>query len=189
MKRVAQTIAVLLLVFSCGIVLGASHHGNYKGYPIVKLIVNGSEVKNDVPAINFNGVTLVPLRIISETLGVPVNWDSKQYAAIIGNNSTDDNLDVEKLRALKIPGSQLTLGGRIHNLQIEVYIRKMGSQSVDEFKAKVKELMFPQESVLTLDGKQFQTIATLLIDDKITYDDAMNQLERLYNNWQQKIGQ
>ena len=42
----------------------------------VNLIINGQEVKPDVPPTILNGRTLVPIRIISETLGAQVDWDS-----------------------------------------------------------------------------------------------------------------
>lgn len=47
----------------------------YLGFPIVQLQFNGDAVITDVPAIQANGRTLVPIRVISEKLGASVSWD------------------------------------------------------------------------------------------------------------------
>ncbi len=40
-------------------------------------VVNGKNVKMDVPATVVNGRTMVPLRFVSESLGAKVNYDSQ----------------------------------------------------------------------------------------------------------------
>ena len=54
--------------------------------------VNGKNVELDVPAMIVNGRTLVPLRFISETMGLDVDWDNDTRTVIMGN-SAGINLD------------------------------------------------------------------------------------------------
>lgn len=48
-----------------------------------ELNVNGKTVKTDVPAKIINGRVMVPLRVISESLGAEVKWDAAVKRAII----------------------------------------------------------------------------------------------------------
>lgn len=68
-------MAVLLLFISVAPAF-ANSDATYRGYPAVKVIVNGQEVEGEVPAIIMDGRTLVPLRAISEALGADVQWDA-----------------------------------------------------------------------------------------------------------------
>lgn len=49
------------------------------GAPTAKL--NGSDINLDVPAVISEGRTLVPLRFISESLGLTVDWDAERRSA------------------------------------------------------------------------------------------------------------
>lgn len=76
----------------------------------IKLVVNGSEVKTDVPPVIIEGRTLVPLRAMLEAVGASINWDEATQTVtaqkdattiklIIGNssayvNGTQKSLDV-----------------------------------------------------------------------------------------------
>lgn len=70
--------------------------------------LNGREVTMDVPAMEYRGSTLVPLRFVGEALGVDVRWDQAAYAVRINTetgvetNPTDPpttggsaNIDIE----------------------------------------------------------------------------------------------
>lgn len=48
-----------------------------------KAIVNGKETMLDVPPCIANGRTLIPLRFVSEGLGLKVSWDAKNKSATI----------------------------------------------------------------------------------------------------------
>ncbi|WP_102346601.1 copper amine oxidase N-terminal domain-containing protein [Bacillus sp. Marseille-P3661] len=53
-------------------------------------IINGQQLKIDVPAKIIDGRTLVPLRFVSESLGAKVNWDSKSRIITIHTESETD---------------------------------------------------------------------------------------------------
>ncbi len=46
-------------------------------------LVNGAEIPLEVPARLVNDKTLVPLRFVSENLGLSVSWDQEGYTAVI----------------------------------------------------------------------------------------------------------
>lgn len=63
----------------------------------IKLWINGDYVSTDVPPVIENGRTLVPLRVVSENLGLAVDWngdlkqitiskDDEQFIFLIGQN-------------------------------------------------------------------------------------------------------
>lgn len=61
----------------------------------VKLWINGDYVNTDVSPVIENGRTLVPVRIISETLGFEVLWEQDEQKVIIfeaGNENENDTL-------------------------------------------------------------------------------------------------
>lgn len=84
---IALAVCIAVLAFTAGAAAGAKW-GTFKGYNIVKVLVNGAYVEGDVPAINFEGRTMVPIRFVSEALGVPVQWDEASYTAVIGQGAT-----------------------------------------------------------------------------------------------------
>ncbi|WHE07074.1 copper amine oxidase N-terminal domain-containing protein [Thermoanaerobacterium thermosaccharolyticum] len=51
--------------------------------PYIKLVINGQQIYTDVPPQIVNGTTLVPIRIISETLGAKVNWDGNTQTVTV----------------------------------------------------------------------------------------------------------
>jgi hypothetical protein len=82
MKKLTATVCALMLL-AAGIGYAESANGNYKGYPIVNVVVNGKPVFGDVPGINMDGTTLVPLRVVSESLGGQVEWDAATSTASV----------------------------------------------------------------------------------------------------------
>ncbi|MHB1126314.1 MAG: stalk domain-containing protein [Bacillota bacterium] len=73
----------LVLVFALAIPAAASQ--------IIKIYVNGSELKLDVPASIVNGRTIAPVRTIAEKLGATVTYDSATKSVSIKSTS---HLDV-----------------------------------------------------------------------------------------------
>lgn len=71
---------IVLFALSAGIFTLA-----YAGSP-VKLVLNGQELKTDVPPENVNGRVLVPIRVISEALGARISWDGKNNTVKIDSN-------------------------------------------------------------------------------------------------------
>lgn len=163
----------------------------------IRVYVNNQEIYSDVPAQEIGGRVFLPVRAIAEYLGASVRWDDNQRAVYItyngfqkqANTISDINEKINNLRSLKInvPSNQLTLGGRIFNLQTEVQIHKLRVEADDNFKLQISNLMFPNGSQLTLYGRRFQSIASMLYLGTISDDEALQQLSMLNTEWQQSI--
>lgn len=85
MKRYNKVLILVLVVgiFFSGAAVGTSVNGLFEGFSIINVIVNGKKVEGDVPAINFKGRTMVPVRFVSEELGATVEWEGETASAII----------------------------------------------------------------------------------------------------------
>jgi hypothetical protein len=99
MKKARKTI-VLLTLFAIALLSSVAYahggmNGTFKDFPIVNVIVNGEEYKGEVPAINFHGKTMVPLRFVSETLGQKVHWNSDTWTVTIGEAGSGTNHEEE----------------------------------------------------------------------------------------------
>lgn len=87
-RRANVWLLALVLVAvagSVGFAAGSAPWGQYQGYSIVKVIVDGREVSSDVPAVIIDGRTMVPLRLVAESMGRKIEWDQDQFAAKVTN--------------------------------------------------------------------------------------------------------
>lgn len=64
---------------------------SFQGYPIVHVTLDGNPVKFDVPAINFNGRTLLPLRTVAELTGLDITWDDSTKTAHLRTKSKSES--------------------------------------------------------------------------------------------------
>lgn len=80
-------LALALFLLTCGTAYAAAN-GYYKDRPIVRVFVNGQEVKSTVPGQIIDGSTMLPLRDIAEALGARVDWDQATYSAKITTQSS-----------------------------------------------------------------------------------------------------
>jgi hypothetical protein len=83
LRRAIAIIVAAVILVAVGTVFAAGIYGTYRGFNIVKVTVDGREVRGDVPAVNLDGRTMVPLRFVSEALGATADWDQASYTAII----------------------------------------------------------------------------------------------------------
>jgi hypothetical protein len=181
-----RLLVLLLIVFIAGTTTGVLAASD------IQLIVNGKATNADVKIIN--GTSYVPLRVVSELLGASVHYDSNaKTITVTGNTSmiTDDSssidpeydqkvTEIEELRRLKVTGEYITLDARIHNLLIEIVIHSYEVESEEKYKQEIRNTMFPEGSMLTSDGKMFQSIANMLVSGQISDEDAYTKLEELY---------
>lgn len=86
MKRI-KLIAVILIAFTT-ISYGATYILVSASYPIN---VNGQKLA--VQPLNLNGTTYLPLRSVSEAVGVPIQWDGTKKSVEI------NTVDLDKLKA------------------------------------------------------------------------------------------
>jgi hypothetical protein len=82
MKRIISVIAAVAVI-STGVVFAANINGNYKGFPIANVTLNGQKVSSDVPGIIFDSRTLLPVRAVAEALHSVIQWDQNSMTAKI----------------------------------------------------------------------------------------------------------
>lgn len=132
MKRtIALLLSFTLVLFPIAASSVSAPWGAYRGYPIVQVVVNGREVKLDVPAHVAEGRTLVPLRFVAEALGANVNWDgSKLMVSVNTKEQTSANPDLQAQIA--------RLWENIEQLNRQVEGLQINQQSPVQVVAKVK---------------------------------------------------
>lgn len=95
-KLFGITLALMLLIASVGVVNAAN--------PTVKLWIHGKYVESDVDPFIENGRTLVPVRVISESLGYKVDWVEDTREVIITSG--------DKIMYLNIDNPDATIDGK-----------------------------------------------------------------------------
>lgn len=65
----------------------------------ITLVINGRTVATEVPPLLVDGTTLVPIRVVSESLGAGVNWNQAAQSATIVAGSTRIVLTVGRTTA------------------------------------------------------------------------------------------
>jgi hypothetical protein len=76
-KKVVLSLALVIIIMA-SIALGAYAASD------IKLFINGKQIKTDI--VNVNGSNYVPLRVVSESLGADVKWDSVTRTITITSN-------------------------------------------------------------------------------------------------------
>lgn len=88
-KKIALIIAASMLFG--GAVSAASMWGTYKGNNIIRLTVDQVPVKvSDVPVINYNGRTMIPIYLLQQA-GIKYSWDPKNQSVDILSSSESTN--------------------------------------------------------------------------------------------------
>ncbi|NOU99436.1 copper amine oxidase N-terminal domain-containing protein [Paenibacillus planticolens] len=101
----------------------------YNGFTVVSVNVDGKEVQGDVPAVNFYGRTVVPIRFVSEALGAKVEWNSETNTASIttpkqtisapNNAQTSDQANISQ-KKYDDDIAKLKLYSRISNAYMQI---------------------------------------------------------------------
>ena len=168
-----------------GKLTGSFVGGNCNGYGEYTW-PSGDTYKGNFLNNKFNGEGIMYYRNGAVEKGI---WENGQLVRWLANTSDSRptqtptvGVTVTALRNNKIvvgPESILTLDGRIHNLKIEIEIHKLRHEPESIFQAKVQELMFPQDSTLTIRTRNFQLICQQLLYGTITDGEAILRLNSL----------
>ncbi|SCX76047.1 stalk domain-containing protein [Alkaliphilus peptidifermentans] len=79
MKKKAILIVLVIFIGFTIVAAATTINGEYRGFPIVIVRVNGEVLKTEVPAINFFGKTMLPVRDIGETFDAAIAWDGQTW--------------------------------------------------------------------------------------------------------------
>lgn len=82
-KKVLIVASILLLLNMVTVYAGTAIYGYFFGYDKVKVVLDGREINSKVPAFTIDNTTVIPLRIIAESLDVIVKWNDEQKTAFL----------------------------------------------------------------------------------------------------------
>lgn len=105
MKKLVMSMAVVILLFLLSSV-GISHAADGN----VRLYLNRTEMKPEVPARIVEGNTLVPVRIISEGIGANVSWNQEKQRVTIEKDGLAILLTIDRKEA--------SVNGVLHTLEV-----------------------------------------------------------------------
>jgi hypothetical protein len=77
--RLVTVFVLALLLVGAASATAGTLWGTYNGYSKVKLVMNGTEKtfsSDEVPALNIDSTTVVPLRTVVNEFGLIMNWDA-----------------------------------------------------------------------------------------------------------------
>lgn len=97
----------------------------------ITILVNGKEVKTDSPAFIKDGRTMVPVRFISEALGLKVGWDQKTRTVTVGEGSSSMKLVIGSKAIVRADGKKtaIDVAAMIKGGRTMVPIRAIGELS------------------------------------------------------------
>ena len=75
----------------------------------ITILVNGKEVKTDSPAFIKDGRTMVPVRFISEALGLKVGWDQKTRTVTVGEGASSMKLVIGTKAIVRADGKKTAI--------------------------------------------------------------------------------
>ena len=75
----------------------------------ITILVNGKEVKTDSPAFIKDGRTMVPVRFISEALGLKVGWDQKNRTVTVDEGAKAMKLTIGSKKIVRADGKETAI--------------------------------------------------------------------------------
>jgi hypothetical protein len=112
-RIVAWTLLVVLLC--SGAAVAAT---DFQGFPIINVSINGKTLVSDVPAINFYGRTMLPVRAVAEALGAEVTWDPATQTVSMKTAQAAGSATSTETATLKTENEKLR--GQVANLEKQV---------------------------------------------------------------------
>ena len=110
--------------------------GAFAANPI-KLIVNGQEIKPDVPPQIINGRTMVPIRWVAEALGADVQWEQSSEGGIV--KITAEVL--QRLRAIE-PEQPKTIANDFNREQVKQFLEQNQLHSIRDIRSLGRKVPF-----------------------------------------------
>lgn len=163
-RQVAVILIPILASLLGGLALAAGINGDYRGFPIVKVQVNGQVLNPPVPGIGFYGSTLVPVRAVAEALGCEVSWDPENWTAVIKSSqiaaiASPSGGDTTKLKA-ELETTKAALNAAL--------VRAVSAEALTAIKdARIKELEAELAAIGALGPTQGTTAVTPTTSDVI----------------------
>lgn len=168
MKKKVVILTLLFLLAVGSVVSAASVWGAYKGNNIIKLTVDGDPViVHDVPAINYQGRTMLPIYLLQQA-GINYTWDTETQTVNIKKQVTQPPKTVQSA-SLDVP--KLSKIAKAHNVEFVEYLSDgKGFNSLtfyyDFALVDMKDETF--DALFTLSANSDSTLTTILDINEIT---------------------
>lgn len=114
MKKIVKLIlAVVFVLVSCSLIWAAEEPEDSNKIEISFMVgdeilkINGEDVKVEMPVV-INGVTLVPLRVISEAFGAQVSWNEELKLVTLDYSGVNIKLNIDNKTAI-VDGNETML--------------------------------------------------------------------------------
>lgn len=186
MKKVALIALVLVIgTFTLGFTTVAKPL-YYKIYPVVNILVNGNEVKvseGDVPAFQIDGRTMVPIRLVAETLKADVEWDETTRTVIITKEeyqppapTVKPDQKLIKIENISANASQTRISGIIKNansMDVDVNF------TIDFYDRHEKNIGHVHVKVRSLEKDGASSFIAEITEDVRNYSSAVTSIDSL----------
>lgn len=96
MKKIVCSVIILALAGSITASAASSNDQTYKGYSVIHVQANQKAIQSEVPGINMDGTSMVPLRVIAEALGAEVKWNGETSTVLISTAQTPPTQPAEE---------------------------------------------------------------------------------------------
>ncbi|MCM3703783.1 stalk domain-containing protein [Paenibacillus macerans] len=142
MKKIVMVISLIGSMLIGGVVSAATTNlwGSYKGNDIIRLTVNGDPVKlSDVPAISYNGRTMIPIYLLQQA-GINYKWDqSNQTVDIIPQSEVNININKEFIRKANLYKDLEDLGENLNDVikSYDLAILNIAANNSDDSQARL----------------------------------------------------
>jgi hypothetical protein len=198
MKKIKLITLIFVFMFSLNVSASAEQAVSYKGYPVVNVMVNNQRVASDVPGINVDNTTLVPLRVIAENLGVKVDWNASTSTAILTKTQVEpvtNAMDLDRSKIYHVLQREMnSMQNLVQQIQIakDLYISDQSTSSIlniKQVKLVEKKKIYKDLNDQIIDfqqeyADQGTTIAALSeitkkYDELVTnYESAVDELDK-----------
>lgn len=139
--RKKKLTAVLLLV---AVLLLAGN--SIYAQETIKMLFNGKEISSDPPAAIVQNRVMVPLRVVSETLGAKVSWD--EYSRTVSISKP------EEMKLVKINGEATTWPYWVIDGKVYMEYRNAIQLVREGYKHPEYQIVFfPSNSTLSINGR------------------------------------
>jgi hypothetical protein len=102
MKRKVVLLSLALMLVTVGVVSAAANWGQFKGYNIVRLVIDGKIINaKDTPPVILEGRTMVPIAMLEEA-GLIATWNKDTYTVNVETSGSSGVTEADLMQLKKL---------------------------------------------------------------------------------------
>ena len=177
-----------IITMSCVLTFGA---GAYAASAVPKLFINSNQVTFDAQPKLIDGRMYVPIRAVSEGLGVPIHWDSNTKTVYV---NSDPNAKVEPVTTLWVSKRNLvtkfiiSYDERNYEDAMETVSKNFTTDIYAEFPSAggVESSSIIDYKIVATDGNEVNTKITVQVVRRLHPSQDTRNIK--IENWQFEVG-